>query len=205
MPQRIKTILLFGGPGAGKGTQGKLLGAIPGFHHVSSGDIFRGLDPDSELGRLFREYSARGELVPDDATIRVWRENMRSRVERGVYTPSSQLLVLDGIPRNITQARLLKDHIDVLQVLHLVCPDKEEMITRLLKRAMKEGRADDAREDVIRRRWDVYASETQPMLDYYPRSVIREVNAVGSLDEVLRNILTHAGPLRDAHTRNPVA
>ena len=69
MAKRLKTILLFGAPGAGKGTQGKILGRIPGFFHLSSGDMFRALDPNSDLGQRVTSYSSKGELVPDDLTI----------------------------------------------------------------------------------------------------------------------------------------
>ena len=69
MTDRFKTVLLFGAPGAGKGTQGKILGAIPGFYHLSCGDVFRTIDINSDIGKVFFEYSAHGELVPDDVAI----------------------------------------------------------------------------------------------------------------------------------------
>ena len=97
--QRFKTVLLFGAPGAGKGTQGKILGAIPGVVHMSSGDMFRGMDPESRLGKIFREYSTRGELVPDEVTIDLWKEHVGKLRETGRYNPLTQLLVLDGIPQ----------------------------------------------------------------------------------------------------------
>ena len=71
---KYKAILLFGAPGSGKGTQGKILGAVPGFFHSSTGDIFRSLDLQSEMGRIFWEYAGRGQLVPDEFTIKVWKQ-----------------------------------------------------------------------------------------------------------------------------------
>lgn len=204
MPHRYQTILLFGAPGSGKGTQGKILGQIPGFYHLSCGDVFRTLDTNSELGKTFVEYSSRGELVPDDITVKMWQQNMHARTVLSVYKPRADLLVLDGIPRNINQARLLEKYINVLQVVHLVCPDKEEMIKRLRRRALKENRADDAREEVIRRRWDVYEAETAPVLDYYPKEIIRTVDAIGSPARVLQHILEAVVPIQEAHFNNPV-
>jgi len=205
MSQHYQTILLFGAPGAGKGTQGKILGEIPGFFHLSCGEVFRTLDMATELGRVFYEYSSRGELVPDDVTIKMWQQNMHAQTVLSRYKPKADLLVLDGIPRSVSQAKLLEKHLDVLLVVHMVCPDKEEMIKRLRRRALKENRADDAREDVIRRRWDVYEQETFPVLDYYPKAIVRTVDAFGSPARVLQHILEAVVPVQEAHFKNPVS
>src|ERR1700735_288156 len=74
---RYKSILLFGAPGSGKGTQGKIIGSIPGFYHSATGDIFRSLDLQSEMGRIFWEYAGRGQLVPDEVTIRLWQQYIK--------------------------------------------------------------------------------------------------------------------------------
>ena len=79
MHDRYQTVLLFGAPGAGKGTQGKILGLVPGFFHLACGDVFRSLDVNSELGKEFLEYSSRGELVPDSLTIEMWRQNAHAQ------------------------------------------------------------------------------------------------------------------------------
>lgn len=204
MPHRYQTILLFGAPGAGKGTQGKILGQIPGFYHLSCGEVFRTLDVSSRLGKIFQEYSSRGELVPDDVTVEMWCENMRARTVLSEYKPHVDLLVLDGIPRNVKQARLLSKYIHVLEVVHLVCPDKEAMIQRLRRRALKENRVDDAKEDVIRRRWEVYEKETAPVLAYYNPSIVRTVDAMGSPASVLQHILEVVVPVQETHFRNPL-
>ncbi len=199
MNNRYKTALLFGAPGSGKGTQGRILGAIPGFYHFSCGEVFRRLNPDSELGQIFFEYSSRGELVPDEVTVRMWAESLNAHEVLGDFKPRSDLLILDGIPRTVEQARLMEDHIDVLMVIHLVCDDREEMIRRLRRRALKENRIDDADEKVIRNRWEVYEKETAPILDHYPMQRIREVNSLGSPAQVLSNVLTHLVPVQDRH------
>ena len=202
--QRYQTILLFGAPGAGKGTQGKVLGSIPGFFHLSCGDVFRTFDVASELGKIVYEYSSRGELVPDEITIKIWQEKIHNHTVLNLYKRLSDLLVLDGIPRSANQAELMDEHIDVLRVIHLVCDNQDEMIKRLRRRALKENRVDDAREDVIRRRWEVYKQETHPVLDHYPQSIISTVDAIGSPAEVLQNILKIIIPVQNAHFAHAV-
>ena len=179
MPDRFKTILLFGAPGAGKGTQGKILGQIPGFFHLACGDVFRSLDTTSELGAKFLKFSSRGELVPDELTVQMWRQNMHAQTVLSLYKPKVDLLVLDGIPRSLGQAKELEQYIDVLKIIHLVCPDLDAMIERMKKRAIKENRLDDADERVIRRRFEVYDRETSPVLAHYPQDVVTEVSAIG--------------------------
>lgn len=201
---RYQTILLFGAPGAGKGTQGKILGQVPGFYHLSCGEVFRNLDTTSELGRTFMEYSSKGLLVPDDVTVKMWQHNMHARTVLADYKPNVDLLVLDGIPRNVNQARLLEKHVNVLQIIHLVCPDKEAMIKRLGRRALKENRFDDAKEEVIRKRWEVYERETFPVLKHYNKKIIREVDATGSPARVLEHILEWIVPIQESHFSNPI-
>lgn len=205
MSQRYQTVLLFGAPGAGKGTQGKILGQIPGFYHLSCGEVFRTIDLTSEIGKTFLHYSSKGELVPDDVTIRMWKQNMHARTVLADYKPHADLLVLDGIPRNVHQAELMENHINVLLVVHLVCRDKEEMIKRLRRRALKENRVDDAKEDVIRRRWEIYERETYPVLEHYPAGIIKEVDAVGSPGSILQSILSHVVAVQTTHFTNTLA
>src|SRR4029077_13934684 len=106
-------------PGSGKGTQGKILGTIPGFHHSATGEIFRSLDLTSEMGRQFWEYAGRGELVPDEFTIRLWKQYIKGMEMVNLFHPDSEFLVLDGIPRNLAQAKLLEDTLDVVLILYL--------------------------------------------------------------------------------------
>lgn len=205
MPDRFQTILLFGAPGAGKGTQGKILGQIPGFYHLSCGEVFRTLDMNSELGRTFMQYSSKGRLVPDELTVDMWHKNMQARTVLGEYKPNSDILVLDGIPRNVAQAKLVSRYINVLEIIHLVCKDKEQMIKRLRRRALKENRIDDAKESVIRKRWSVYEKETYPVLAYYPKEIIREVDATGSPGRILERILECVVPTQETHFSNPIS
>lgn len=194
--QRHKAILLFGAPGTGKGTQGAMLGCIPGFYHLSTGDMFRNLDTSSEIGRVFMEYSSRGELVPDDVTIKVWKHYVAELIEVGGYDPARHVLLLDGIPRSSAQAELMDPLVDVLHIVCLTCKDDSEMIERLRKRAEKQGRPDDAKEEVIKRRLEVYRSETKPVLSHYDPSLVSEIDAVGTPAEVLMRVLEKIAPVQ---------
>src|SRR3569833_511051 len=101
MPMLYKTILLFGAPGSGTGTQGKILGAIPGFFHSSTGDIFRSLDLQSEVGRTVWEHSKKGQLVPDTLTIKIWKQFIRGMELINSFHPETEIIVLDGLPRSV--------------------------------------------------------------------------------------------------------
>ncbi len=204
MSTAYQTILLFGPPGVGKGTQGQILARIPGFFHSSTGDIFRNLDIESEIGQIFYRYSSRGELVPDDVTVRIWSQNVYAASILGLFKPKQDLLVLDGLPRNPNQAKLLYKYIKVLRVINLVCRDKRALFERMKKRAMKSNRVDDAQEDVIRRRFEVYENETRPVLECYDESLITEVDAMGSPATVLAQILAVVAPIQDTHFDRPL-
>lgn len=186
---RFRTLLILGAPGSGKGTQGKVLGAIPRFHHLACGDVFRSLDTRTTLGQKFVEYSSRGELVPDDVTVQLWRANIRNRVDAYNFKPEIDFLVLDGIPRNVEQAKYMEQDIDVLKVFHLSCPDRTELARRLRKRALKDNRFDDANESVIQQRFATYEAETKPILDYYAGDRIVEIDASQPPAKVLYDII----------------
>lgn len=186
---RYRTILFFGAPGSGKGTQGKILGKTPGFYHCACGDVFRSLDPASELGAEFLEYSSKGKLVPDEITVRLWHESIRKTVESGKFRPDRDYLILDGIPRNVGQAALMEDLIEVRRVFHLSCPDRDKLVARLKKRALRDNRLDDANEEVIRHRLSTYDSESKPMLEHYSSVKRHDIDATMTPIEVLHGII----------------
>ena len=204
MADKYRVMLLFGPPGAGKGTQGKILGQIPGVRHMATGEMFRSLDPESELGQRVRGYSSRGELVPDDVTLELWQDYMAKLIERGGYTPEKDLLVLDGIPRSPAQAAMLDDLVEVLAVVHLHPPDLEAMVQRMKQRALKEGRQDDADENVIRRRFQVYADQTAQVLRHYSNGLVKDVAADGTPIEVLNRVLDVISPMYADGFGNPL-
>lgn len=186
---RIKAFLILGAPGSGKGTQGKVLGSIPRFHHLACGDVFRSLDTRTPLGQKFVEYSSRGELVPDDVTVQLWHANLKQRTDSHQFKPEIDFLVLDGIPRNVEQAKFMEPHIEVLKVFHLSCPDRTELARRLRKRALKDNRFDDANEAVIQQRFATYEAETKPILDYYAGDRILDIDASQAPAKVLYDII----------------
>lgn len=166
-PDKYKAFIFLGAPGCGKGTQGQILGSIPRFYHFSMGDAFRSMDTRTPIGQEFIAYSRRGELVPDELTIRYFKQQIDARAVLHMFKPDIDILILDGIPRSIEQANLLEEHIEVLQLFHLSCPNREELITRIRKRALKEGRLDDASDEIIQRRIRAYEESTRDLVEHY--------------------------------------
>ena len=195
--KKYRAILLFGAPGSGKGTQGKIISSIPGFFHSSTGDIFRSLDPRSEVGRTVWEYTSRGELVPDEVTIRLWKQHLKGLEMINAFHPESEFLVMDGIPRNVKQAQLLQDTIEVDKIIYLRCADLNKMVERLRRRALKENRIDDANDKTIRHRLEVYERETRPVLDFYDASKVVRLDAMKSMIGVLKEIVKVLEPLKE--------
>jgi adenylate kinase len=194
MSTRYPSILLFGPPGVGKGTQGQILGSIPGFFHLATGDMFRSLDKESEIGMEFTRYSSQGLLVPDFLTVRLWRQHVEQLIARELYNPEVDVLLLDGIPRSVPQAESMKEYIDPRMIIHLVCEDLSEMVRRMQKRATEQGRPDDADESVIRKRFEVYSEQTAPVLACYDDSIISDIDALGTQAEVLLRVLSAVLP-----------
>ncbi len=182
------SILLFGGPGTGKGTQGQVLGEMPNLVHLAMGDIFRALDKDSDIGQEFLSYSTKGELVPDELTIRVFDRHLKECIERGALDRDYHTLILDGIPRSVQQVELLAELVAVKRVVYLVMSDRDALIARLVGRASKSNRPDDADRSVIQNRIEVYERETRPVLDAYPKKLIARVNADQPPLAVLRDV-----------------
>ena len=186
---KFRTILLVGAPGAGKGTQGKILGTIPNFFHCACGDVFRNLTIDSELGRIFVRYSSKGKLVPDTYTVRLWRDTVKAQTQLGRFDPERDTLVLDGIPRNLHQAKMLQDALDIVAVFNFICPDENQLAERLQRRALRDNRLDDANLEVIEKRLAIFEKETRPILDYYGPELVHTIDSTQSPINVLRDIL----------------
>jgi adenylate kinase len=181
-----RRLLLLGPPGAGTGTQAERLVKSLGVPQISTGDMLRAaVTTGTPVGREAQGYMDRGELVPDAVVIGVAEERLRqSDARRG--------FILDGFPRTAGQAAALDALLHKLGVALERCValrvDEDELVERLLKRARIEGRADD-NEAAIRTRMRVYREQTQPLVDYYrARGVLREVEGLGSIDEVAQRI-----------------
>ncbi len=186
---KYPAFIILGAPGSGKGTQGKILGNIPRFFHFACGDVFRSLDTRTALGRRFVEYSSRGELVPDELTIDLWKAQIDNWRGMHIYKPDIDFLVLDGIPRNVRQAEILERYLDVLQVFHLSCPNRNELARRMRKRALKENRLDDASDRVIDQRIATYEAETKPIIAHYPAEIVMNIDATQPPVKVLSEII----------------
>lgn len=199
LEMRPSAVLLFGPPGVGKGTQGRLLGSIPGFRHVSTGDMFRSMDPHSPLGKKVRSFTRGGKLVPDALTIQIFRAYLEDDMNCNRFDPATEVLILDGIPRNTQQVEHVATDMDVKKVIHLECRDLDQMVRRIQLRAQQEHRVDDASEEVVRHRFDVYREQSAPVLNCYTDDMVISVNADGTPAEVLRSLLDELIPIQNAH------
>ena len=181
-------LLLMGPPGAGKGTQAKVVSQKFGIPAISTGDIFRmNVANKTELGVEAQRYMDAGEYVPDSVTNAMVRARLAEDDARAGF-------LLDGYPRTLAQVdeldAILTDLGSALDAVIVLEVDREELIGRLLERAKTEGRADDT-EDVIRRRQEVYAEQTAPLIDVYERrGLLVRVDGVGDIEEVHQRVLS---------------
>lgn len=176
---KYPTIILFGPPGSGKGTQAKLLSSSGKYVHFNTGEMCRSHDSRSPLGRQIKELMDKGNLIPDEMIV----DLLKQSIIESDYNPETQIILLDGIPRTPNQVRMISDFIDVQKIITLEIPE-EEMVRRLLKRADVEGRADDSSEEIIANRIKVYKEQTESVLVLYEPGIVKRVNGVGSVEEI---------------------
>ena len=180
-------IALFGAPGCGKGTQAQRLKEHYGIHHVSTGEVIRGeIARGTELGKRMESYIREGKLAPDEIVIDMIANYVAEHKE-------AKGCIFDGFPRTTRQAeefdRILAGHglkVDLMVDIHV---PEEELVKRILLRGKDSGRADDASEEVIRGRIEVYRRQTQVVADFYAKQdKYADVDGVGSMDEVFDRI-----------------
>jgi adenylate kinase len=183
----VSRLLLIGPPGAGKGTQAAKLAEAFKIPAISTGDIFReNVKNETELGTQAKAFMDRGEYVPDSLTNALVRDRLH-------WDDAKNGFLLDGYPRTADQVveldGILGDKGESLNAVVLITADTDEVVRRLLGRAAEQGRADDT-EDVIRRRLEVYAEQTAPLIDVYSkRNLVVEVDGLGAVSEVTDRIL----------------
>jgi adenylate kinase len=186
---KYRTILMFGAPGSGKGTHGRILGTVPGFFHCSCGEVFRNLNPETPLGKIFVQHSSKGQLVPDEPTIELWQGYAHGLTASGRFQPKTDTLVLDGIPRNVHQAEMLDDFLNVVAVFYMCSSSFKNLVARLQRRALKDNRLDDASLEVIKARLKTYEAETRPVLNFYGPRVVHRINTDGTPPETFLKVL----------------
>ena len=180
-------IVLFGKPGAGKGTQADFLKHKYNLVHLSTGDIFRfNMKNDTELGKLAKSYIDNGDLVPDEVTINM----LQDEVEKN---PQAKGFLFDGFPRTIAQAEALDKFLEgknqeITATVALEAND-EILVQRLLERGKTSGRPDDQDEEKIRNRYQEYNEKTAPLMDYYKaQNKFYAVDGIGSIEEVTERL-----------------
>lgn len=177
-------LILFGPPGAGKGTQAKKISSHYSIPHLSTGNIFRyNIKNQTELGKKVKSILDAGELVPDETVVDLVVDELQNDKYNNGY-------ILDGFPRTIPQAKALDKHLasqdDSIDLFMTLSVPQEELINRILSRG--EGRSDDTPEK-IKTRLNVYFDETEPVLNYYKRQdIVEEVNGMGTIDEIFQRI-----------------
>lgn len=180
-------IVLFGKPGAGKGTQAEFLKGKYNLTHISTGDVFRfNMKNDTELGKQAKAFMDAGDLVPDSLTIKMLQDEVEKH-------PGTAGFLFDGFPRTVPQAEALDAFLiskgwEVTATIALEADD-EVLVKRLLERGKTSGRADDSDESLIRNRYQEYNVKTAPLADFYKKQQkFYEVDGIGSVEEVTERL-----------------
>ena len=180
-------LILFGKPGSGKGTQAEFVKIKYNLIHISTGDLFRyNISNNTDLGLLAKSYMDKGDLVPDEVTIKMLEAEVKKH-------PNSNGFIFDGFPRTTLQAEILDQFLSKLKLSISMTialeVDEDLLIDRLINRGKDSGRADDQDRSKIQNRFDEYNNKTSPLINYYKnQSKFFEVNGVGDIDEISTRI-----------------
>lgn len=182
-------LILFGPPGSGKGTQANKLADKYKLIHISTGDLFRyELSNETPLGILAKSYMDKGNLVPDEVTINM----LKSKMDRH---PEANGFIFDGFPRTIPQSealmKLLRESNTSLTAMIALEVDENEIVNRIKSRSLTSGRADDNDESIIRKRFEVYNAETQPVFQYFEKlGLASAIKGVGDIEEIFESLVS---------------
>ena len=180
-------IVLFGKPGAGKGTQAEFLKEKYTLTHLSTGDIFRfNIKNETELGKLAKTFIDKGDLVPDEVTIKM----LESEVNKNQH---SKGFLFDGFPRTLAQANALDQFLssknEAITATLALEADDEILVQRILERGKTSGRVDDQDEEKIRNRYQEYNEKTAPLMEYYQnQGKFHAVNGIGTIQEITERL-----------------
>lgn len=186
--KQFRSILLLGPPGVGKGTQGKVLGELPGFSFVSMGDVLRSVERESELGKQIYSFLDHGNLAPAKLVIDALGRHMES-IDSELSDSFERFWILDGVPRNAEQAGLLSGQVDVQKVLHLECDSDTVLVGRLRRRGYTSNRPDDQDEKIMRHRLELYREQTEPLLKTFSKEKVAHIDGSATPIMVLRQIV----------------
>ena len=181
-------LILFGKPGSGKGTQASLIKNKYNLVHISTGDVFRkNMSNQTDLGMLAKGYMERGELVPDEVTVNMLKEELEDHLP-------CEGFIFDGFPRTSYQAEKLDALLTKYSLnIHLTIAldvDNETLIKRLLNRGKSSGRADDQSEDKINKRLQEYDMKTKPLIEFYTKqNKYKSINGIGEMDDITARIV----------------
>ena len=181
-------LILFGKPGSGKGTQASLIKNKYNLVHISTGDVFRkNMSNKTDLGMLAKGYMERGELVPDEVTVNMLKEELEDHLP-------CEGFIFDGFPRTSYQAEKLDALLTKYSLnIHLTIAlevDNETLIKRLLNRGKSSGRADDQSEDKINKRLQEYDKKTKPLIEFYTKqNKYKSINGIGEMDDITARIV----------------
>ena len=181
-------LILFGKPGSGKGTQASLIKNKYNLVHISTGDVFRkNMSNKTDLGILAKGYMEKGELVPDEVTVNMLKEELEDHLP-------CEGFIFDGFPRTSYQAEKLDALLTKYSLnIHLTIAldvDNETLIKRLLNRGKSSGRADDQSEDKINKRLQEYDKKTKPLIEFYTKqNKYKSINGIGEMDDINARIV----------------
>ena len=184
--KKYQAILMLGAPGIGKSTYSKEIIKDGGYFMFSTGEMFRNLDPSTEIGAKVKEIINSGDLVDDETAVALAKETLNRYVSEGKFDPENEIILLDGIPRTIPQVEMVKEFLDIKQVVDYYVNNEQILIDRIMDRG--EGRVDDSNEEIVRKRIDKYNHATAPLMQEYPEEIICKINGSQTILEVVAEL-----------------